>query len=156
MSKFMLRRHDNKRKVKVKQHEIYSVHLDKWPEWSVKFQEQPGSSTDWGGVHTHIWIDNETEHTIIPIFLDFACSVMRVWPKKLLSLALVFAVAVEDESAVKYVFVDETYTMEMCVRRKISQTLIDEICGWLSFLLGEFHLYLGFRCVFCNGRHSDL
>jgi len=139
-----LKQRNTRRRIKVKKDETYSLSLDEWPGWLLAMQEQRGSTTDWGCVHTHLWIRFKPIPDLPHALFEFAWNNWCLWPNKLLGIGLVIAYEVEKDDGFSYDWGEEVYEMELILKRKISQKMVNETANWLSWLIEDFYLYLGF------------
>lgn len=120
MIRYALKLRDRNRRIKVKKQEVYSVPLQEWPGWEIAMQEQQGSKTDWGGLHTHIWIRYQPQPDLAHDLFSFAWNVLDLWPIKLLYVGIVTAFDVERDDGESYEWNEQTYEMELVLKRKIS------------------------------------
>ena len=111
--------------------------------FEVTFQEQVG--THRSPVHTHIWIDNEKNPDIVYDLYDYVAWHGEYYPKRTTLMAYVVGwVLSEDETG----FEGPDPVYELVIDRKLSQTHIDHIMGWLAEVLTEFLPRRGMQGLF--------
>jgi len=122
------------RRVKVKRWHIYST-SSKWHDFYARYQEQ--WETGGFGVHTHIWICNDANDPALVSLFEFIMygGIFLLPTTEILAFIHNFDKNKEGEID----FNKPSYTIEFVVKRKVSQTLLNEIMGWLDLLVEEFH-----------------
>ena len=122
------------RKVKAKRWYIYST-SSRWHDFHARYQEQ--WETGGFGVHTHIWICNDVNEPAVVSLFQFIVSDNVPLPASAEITAFIQNFGRNKKEEID--FDKPGYTIEFVVKRKVSQTLLNEIMGWVDFVIEEFY-----------------
>ncbi len=125
-------------RVKIKKGDCYEVTFD---DVKLSFEEHP--RTVKLGVHTHVWIEAIDDPDTTMDIYNYVLWHLAIYPQKTIAQALVIGWDLEEEE-----FEGPYVLYELIIRRKFSQTLIDDIKFWALELYDVVMGHVAMRSLF--------
>ncbi len=128
------------RKVKIRKGEAYEVNFD---DIKLSFEEHPRAVNL--GVHTHVWVEAIDDPDTTMDIYNYVLWHLQKYPRRTTAQALVIGWELDEEEKE---FEGPFVLYELIIKRKFSQTLINDIKFWALELHDVVTGYVAMRSLF--------
>jgi len=127
-------------RIKIRKSECYEVNFD---DVRLAFQEHPAEKG--GNVHTHVWIEAIDDPDTTRDIYDYVLWHLEKYPRRTTAQALVIGWELDNNEET---FEGPYVLHELIIKRKFSQTLINDIKFWALKIYDIVTGYVAMRSLF--------